>query len=367
MVPMSGERTCPSCGASMQEGQDWCLRCGTAASRSARTAPGWRSAALALGATAALALGAAAAAYAALEQHPARRPPAPVAQTPPVTSSTVPPTGSSPSTIPGTGTIPETVPPAGTRLPSLPRGPRTLNTPSGIPQIPSSTPTPRGDKQGGAANGREGGAKGSGGTNSRGNGRSRGNGGASHHQGGEPEEGAGGQSGPEGEAGGEGEKRHKQALPILLDTNAAEVYNPESLPPTRFGDPSLAIDGEATTAWGVELEPAQAPAVEVGLALNLNATLKVVKLSLVTETPGMTVQVYGTSDRTLPASLSSTSWVRLSHAHLVKRRRATIELQEATKRFRRLLIWIVKAPTSSNGQLTGGEVKINEVQLYEPR
>lgn len=358
---MSGERTCPSCGASMQEGQDWCLRCGTAANGSARTAPGWRSAALALGATAALALGAAAAAYAALEQHPARRPRTPVAQTPPVTSSTVPPTTSEPGT-----TTPETVPPARTHLPSLPPGPRTLNTPSGIPQIPSSSPTPRGNEEGGALNGREG-HGGNGGRNRPNNGRHGGKGGASHHQGGEPEEGAGGQSGPEGEAGGEGEKQHKQALPILLDTNAAEIYNPESLPATRFGDPSLAIDGEATTAWGVELEPAQAPAVDVGLALDLNATLKIVKLSLVTETPGMTVQVYGTRDRTLPASLSSTSWVRLSHVHLVKRRRATIELQEATKRFRQLLIWIAKAPTASSGQFTGGEVKVNEVQLYEPR
>ncbi len=343
----------------MQGGQDWCLRCGTAASRGARTAPGWRSAALALGATAALALGAAAAAYAALEQHPARRPPTPVAQTPPVTSPTVPPTTSSPGT-------PETVPPIGARPPSLPRGPRTLNTPSGIPQIPSSSPTPRRHEEG-ALNGREEeGGKGNGGKNRRGNGRNRGSGGAPHRQGGEPEEGAGGRPEPEGEAGAKGEQQRKQGVPILLDTNAAAVYNPGSLPASRFGDPSLAIDGEATTAWGVELEPAQAPAVEVGLALDLKAALKVLKLSLVTETPGMTVKVYGTSDRTLPASLSSTSWVRLSHAHLVKRRRATIELKEATKRFRRLLIWISRAPTSSSGQFTGSEAKLNEVQLYEP-
>jgi hypothetical protein len=356
---MSGERRCPNCGAPLQEAQDWCLQCGAAAAESGRTAPGWRSAALAIGATSALALGAAAAAYAALEQHPARRRPTPVTQTPPVTSQTAPPT-SSPGVTPGTTT-------PGARLPSLPSSPPALNTPSGVPQIPSSTPTPHGHEEGeggGEGNGREEGREGNGRSGRHHNGHGHSNGGGQRHQGGESTESPGGE--PEGEAG-EGEKRRNQPLPILLDTNAAEVYDPQHLPTSRFGDPSLAIDGEATTAWSVQLEPAQAPAVEVGLELDLNAALRVVKLSLVTETPGMTVQVYGTSDRTLPASLSSTAWVRLSHAHLVKKRRATIELKEATKRFRRLLIWVMKAPTSSGGQPTGSEVKLNEVQLYEPR
>ncbi|MFZ2050720.1 MAG: hypothetical protein WAU69_07295, partial [Solirubrobacteraceae bacterium] len=60
---MSGERTCSHCGASMQDGQDWCLQCGAGAPGSSRTGPGWRSAAAVLGATGVLVLGAAAAAY----------------------------------------------------------------------------------------------------------------------------------------------------------------------------------------------------------------------------------------------------------------------------------------------------------------
>lgn len=366
----------------MQEGQDWCLQCGAAAQRRAGTAPGWRSAAIAIAATTLLALGAAAAAYAALRQHPAHRRPSTIAQTPPVTSSTVPPTTSAPGATPGA------TPRGETQLPPLPKGPRTLNAPSGVPQIPSSTPNPRGGNGTGLdareeaelkeaeRKGEEGGG-GNGGAN-----RQAGKNGRRHRGGGEQgqgaregEQGAGSQQRSEAEGEGEGEtgegrgnggKPHKP-VPILLDTNAASVYNPRDLPASRFGDPSLAIDGEATTAWSVELEPSEAPSVGVGLALDLNAALRVKKLSLVTETPGMTVKVYGTASAALPSSLDAPAWKRLTRAHLVKKRRATIDLKGAPKRFRQLLIWIVKAPTAAGGGFTGSELKVNEVQLFEAK
>lgn len=340
MEPMSGERTCPSCGAPMQEGQDWCLQCGAGSASSTRGGPGWRSAAAAIGATAALALGAAAAAYAALQQHPAHKPPAPVAQTPPAT--TPPTTTQPPGSLPGT-----TTPGGSAQTPSSPGlgQPQTLKVPKTTPKIPPSIPTPRrnGNQQGNRTS-------------------------AKHAEPGDGGQEPGSNEKPEEQEGHrETGEQPKQPVPILLDTNAAQVYNPNALPESRFGDPSLATDGEATTAWSVQLEAAEAPAVGVGLALDLHTPLRVARLALITDTPGITVQVYGDSGRKLPETLSSEGWVRLSRAHLVKRRKATIELGEASRRFRRLLIWIVKAPVSSAGQFTGAEAKVNEIQLYEAK
>lgn len=336
---MSGERTCSSCGASMQQAQDWCLQCGRVARGNERGGPGWRSAALAIGATAALALGAAAAAYAALEQHAKPRRPPVLAQTPATQTPSTPQPSTPGSTTPGT--TPEATTPGGST--ASPGQPETLEPATTLPRVPAATPTPGGHGQPPAKP-----ARGKGKTPAK---RQKSKGEGTRKQ---------------EEKASEGEKGN-QAVLLLLDPNAAEVYNPEAFPATRFGDPSLAIDGEARTAWSVELEPAQAPGVDAGLSLNLNAAISVAKLTLITETPGIVVQIYGTSAHKLPTSLSSEEWVRLSRPHLVKQRKGTIELQEASKRFRSLLIWVLKAPVSSSGQFTAVEAKINELQLYEAK
>lgn len=320
----SGERTCSHCGASMRDDQDWCLQCGQGARGGATSGPGWRSAAAAIGATCLLALGAAAAAYAALQSHPQRKP-AVVAQKP-----TTPPVSTPPPSTPSTATPLPSTPSPGT--------PETLKATTNLPQIPSTTSTPPSKRTPAKRETKQVAKKGQ-------------------------------QSKSEGskqKAGEEGPSN--QPVPLLLDPNAAAVYNPSAYPATRFGDPSLAIDGETTTAWTIQLEPAQAPGVDVGLSLDLNAPISVSKLTLITETPGITVQIYGTSAAKLPETLESEEWVRLSRPHLVKKRKATIELQEARKRFRHLLIWILKAPVSEGtGQFTQTEAKVNEVQLYEAK
>src|ERR687890_688196 len=90
-----GARTCTSCGATLEPGQDWCLACGTAAGRPGER-PGWRSAMTVLGLTLLLVAGAVAASYAALRSDPTAprtSTNAQIAQTPPATTapSTTPP------------------------------------------------------------------------------------------------------------------------------------------------------------------------------------------------------------------------------------------------------------------------------------
>lgn len=349
---MSGQRTCSNCGAPMQAAQDWCLQCGAGAPDRLRTGPGWRSAALAIGGAGVLALGAAAAAYAALEQHPPPKPKAlVVAQKPAAPTTGTPPLPGTPSTTPGS------VPPGGAGVPPVESQPETLNVPPAkLPKTPTSTPTPTGKRAGGQAGGRAGKSI------SKANEKAtktgdKGNEASTTEPGVEARESAEGKE--------SARNQNSQSVPILLDPNAAQVYDPNDLPVGRFGDPSLAIDGAATTAWTVQLEPAEAPQVDAGLSLDLKAALGIAKLTLITETPGITVQVYGTSARKLPQALSSEEWVRLSRPHLIKQRKGTIELSEHKRRVRRLLIWVLNAPTSSSGQFTAAEVKINELQVYE--
>ena len=56
---------------------------------------------------------------------------------------------------------------------------------------------------------------------------------------------------------------------ILLDTNAASTYNPYNYPESDFGDPSLTIDGDTTTGWTAQVEPATAPKMAEGVLIDL--------------------------------------------------------------------------------------------------
>src|SRR3954465_9138243 len=87
-------RTCKSCGATMEPGQDWCLACGTAAGRRGGR-PGVRSMSAVLGLTGLLLAGAVAASYAALSGDQTipptqTAPPSQVAPTPPPPATTPP-------------------------------------------------------------------------------------------------------------------------------------------------------------------------------------------------------------------------------------------------------------------------------------
>jgi hypothetical protein len=216
--------------------------------------------------------------------------------------------------------------------------------------------------------------------------------------------------------------------PIVLDTNAAATYNPFNYPATDFGDPRLAIDGDATTSWTATVNPAVAPKMAAGLLVNLKQPTSVAKLSLVTSTPGLTIQVYATEAKTPPANITPPStkpssslspsalpptetlgnagappstaptntptannaptannepapgqgtgteagkeakWTKLTGSHEVKTRKATIKLKHANKRYRFILIWIPKAPAGLVGTVQApATVDLNEVVLDAPK
>jgi hypothetical protein len=339
-------RACANCGAALNDGQDWCLQCGAAAQGSLDgTGPGWRSATLVLGVTAALVLGAAAAAYAALTQpgsHTIQPKVITIAQAPVITTPTTPsvtttPTPSTTATTPGALGTPTTIKP----LPTTPSG---RGAPSAPPKIPLTASTPK--------------SSGTTGTNTTGTtGTGKTNTGSSESGTGTTKSGS--------EAGGES---NNEPTPILLDTNAASTYNPYNLPAINFGDPSLAIDGETSTAWTAQVEPSTAPKMAVGLALDLKTPQRVGSLTLITSTPGMTVQVYGANVGTLPTSITDPAWVTLSPSLDAKKRKTHLKLRDSSKAFRYITLWISGAPASAVGtpsdQAPPTHVSVNELELF---
>jgi hypothetical protein len=318
-------RVCANCGAALEDDQDWCLQCGAAVPGSLDGGgPGWRSATTVLAITGVLVLGAAAAAYAALTQ-PAPRKLAPKV----VTIAQVPP--------------PTPTPTPSTTTPVTPGG---LGTPTTIKPLPSTTPAPKIPLTASTPKASETNGSGASGTTTTSTGEA---GGGTTKSSTKPS----------------GGTTTEQPSPILLDTNAASTYNPYGYPTSWFGDPSLAIDGETSTAWTAQLNPAVAPKMAEGLAIDLKTAQKVGSVKLVTSTPGMTVQMYGANGTTLPASITDPAWVALSPSLDAKKRNTKIALRDASKAFRFITLWISRVPQSSVGTPTApGHISVNELELF---
>ncbi|MHB1859600.1 MAG: hypothetical protein ACYCUM_05725 [Solirubrobacteraceae bacterium] len=410
----AGAPACPSCGAPLQPQQDWCLRCGAGRAR-ARSGPGWRSAAAALGGAGVLALGAAAAAYAAFNGTPAtRRPAGAVAQTPPATTppatppATTPPATTPPASTPPTSTATSTATAtSGTASGSTPPLPATHNPPR-IPATSSILPTAtESTRATGSAN--AGSATGSGKPN-------RGSGNAKH--------GNGHPSGAEACASSSAERERAEeeaeatsdttsttttsttptpsasstsstqttstttstghatstqaacsgrgsptTAPILLRATDVSTYDPNRYPQAGYVHPQLAVDGDSSTAWTAAPAPNLAPKVQAGLLVNLHHRRQIAEVALISRTLGMSVRIYGTTSRTAPKSIGSKHWLELSRVHLVEQRSSTIKLEHATK-IRWLLVWVLRAPEVEPtvvGEAVEDAAAINELALYEPR
>jgi hypothetical protein len=311
---------CSKCGAQLQEGQDWCLQCGTSRPKSLGPGgPGWRTGAAILGATTLLVCGASVAAYAALNKTK----PKPKVAVAVVKPTTVPPT-TTPGTIPPPNTTtpgtPTTVSPTTPTVPSTP----TPSTPA-EPVFPPETKTDATTK---------------------------------------PTTETTKSSEKSGSEKSSGEA--EPPSPILLDTNAASTYNPYSYPPTLFGDPSLAIDGEAKTAWTAQVQPEKAPNMAEGLLLDLKSPQKLGSSTVKTTTTGITVEIYGANGNTVPGSITDTGWKRLVGLKVLKKKSVPLTLKTEGKGYRYVVLWLAKAPTGSTATKPG-RVAIDEFELFPPK
>jgi len=318
------QRQCANCGTPLQAGQDWCLHCGTATPGSLDDGRhGWRSLGIVLGVLAVLVAGAATAAYAALNSQPAKgRRIVRVAQAPPATVT--------PTTPPPTTPLPTTPPPAAPKIgtPTTIAPAPAVPAPAKPPKIPlvASTPKPASSTPP-----------------------------AAHKT--TP-------SAPKKTTPAPAPSTPAPPAALLLDTNAASTYNPYGYPASRFGDPSLTIDGDPSTAWSAQVDPATAPRMAEGVAIDLRSAHRLSTLGLITSTPGMTVQVYGANTSSLPSSISSSAWVALSGPKTASNRHTQIALKSTTP-VRFVTLWITNAPAGSVGTAQApGSVNVNEIELF---
>lgn len=309
----------------MIAGQDWCLQCGAGAPGSLG-APSWRSSALVLGAVAVLVLGAAAAAVAALSKGAARARivTTTVAQTSAPTATT--PAGGVPTPEGTLGSTSKAKPALGLGTIKPPKIPLTAVTPKASEKTSATTTTPSSKTKTGSSTGTT----------------------------------------PASTSTGETTSEESQQSAIVLDTDAASTYNPYSYPASGFGDPSLAIDGDHSTAWTAQVNAATAPKMAEGLLIDMKAREKVAVLELVTSTPGMNIQVYGANGHTAPASITDPAWTPLSAPKVVKKKTTRISLRDSSKAFTFILLWISRAPASSTPEAPG-HVDVNEVELFPPK
>jgi hypothetical protein len=102
-----------------------------------------------------------------------------------------------------------------------------------------------------------------------------------------------------------------------------------------------------------------------GLVIDLKSSQKLSSLSLLTSSPGLTVQVYGANGRTAPASITDSAWSKLSPSEVVQGRQTSIKLAHSTQGFRFVTLWISRAPASSVGTAKApGHVSVNELELF---
>jgi hypothetical protein len=292
--------------------QEWCLQCGAGAPGALATPQSnWRPTATILAATAILVAGAATAAYAALNKTgaPVRHVIATVAQTPaPVAPAPVTPTPT-PQVPPAATTAKPTLPPTIIKPPKIPLKAVTPKVATPVkptattPKPTATTPTS---------------------TNTA-----------------------------------------PQPTALTLDTNAVTTYNPSAYPAGDFGDPSLTIDGDTSTGWSAQVDPAIAPKMAAGLVIDLKGAHKLSSLELVTSTPGMTAQVFGANGTAAPATITDPGWTKLTPSQVEKKKHVLIKLSDSTTAFRFVTLWISRVPAASVGTPQApGRVSVNEIELF---
>jgi hypothetical protein len=317
---------CAQCGAPMQEGQDWCLQCGAGTPASLGGGPGWRTGAAILTVTGLLVVGASVAAYAALTKPKPK--PKVVALAKPTTTPTFTAPGAGTTGSTGVPGIPTTVSPAAPKIPTQ------TPTPKGAePQEPSAPVFPPETKTTSPAKSTT-----------------------------EANSGGGNEAGGKEEA---SEPSKEAPSPILLDTNAASVYNPYAYPVSLFGDPSLAIDGEPGTSWTAQVQAEKAPRMAEGLLLDLKSPQKLGSAAVHSSTTGATVEIYGADGATLPASITEPAWARLVGLKKLKKKDTVFKLKTKGKPFRYVVLWLAKAPPGSTAAKPG-RVAIGEFELFPP-
>lgn len=330
-LPAAPDFACPSCGAGMDAGQDWCLECGSAAPGRLGTRPGWRAALTVTSVTMVLVLGAVVAAYAAMTTDATRDTRDGQTNGAPIQAQVPPPPAP---------TAPTTTPPATGEEPSIP-----------APQAGSSDsqaePIPGGD--GGGAPGGGGGG---------GDAAPSGGGG-----GGAPAPSSSGGGGG-GSGGGSPAPAPPAVGPIALAAGSGSIYDPSDRSGARFSDPTGAYDGSEARGFTISV-PGDGDPFGAGLAFRFSDPRKLRSLEVATETEGFTVEVYGSASGTRPPDILDNRWANLGRRTDVQDgTRISLDSDEVN-RVRHVAVWITTVPRGTGAEEGSSRrmVNLNELRF----
>jgi hypothetical protein len=320
--------TCASCGAPMQDGQDWCLTCGTAAPGRLGQRPGWRAASTVIALTVVLVLGAIGASYAALTGN-GKKTPAPAAA--PAQAQVAPPAATPPAATPPaapttTPTAPENQSTTTNKLPKV-KTPAT-GTSGGSPITPAtsspstsipSTSTPSTSTPSASTGNTSTGTTSTPTTNP--------------------------------------SATDTAPTPIELAGDAGKAYDPYGRAKAS-GATERALDSDPATSWYVD--PKDPKQIGVGYLVDLGKLQGIREIALQTSTPGFRIEVYATDEPTPPPDILDTRWSHITNVSDVGTKDAGKEklvLGAGTTKYRNLLLWFTQPPTD------GARLRLTELQL----
>ena len=330
-LPEVPDFACPSCGAGMDTGQDWCLECGTAAPGRLGARPGWRAALTVTSVTVVLVLGAVVAAYAAMTTDATRDTRDGQPNGAPIQAQVPPPPGAS---------APTTTPPATGEEPSIP-APEAGSSGSGAEPIP----IPGGD-------GGEVPVPGGGGGGGGGGAPSGGGGGAPAPGGGGGGGGGGGSSAPAPPAVG----------PISLAADSGSIYDPSDRSGARFSDPTAAYDGSEAQGFTISV-PADGDPFGAGIAFRFGNPRDLRSLQIATETEGFTVEVYGSASGTRPPDILDNRWASLGRRTNVQDGTRVSLDSDDVNRVRHVAVWVTTVPPGTGAEEGSSRRKVNLNEL----
>ncbi|MET0601633.1 MAG: hypothetical protein ABW167_06545 [Baekduia sp.] len=329
-------RTCPTCHAPLEDGQDWCLNCGEAQPSRRISLPGKRAAATVMALTTVLVGGAVAASYAALQdgtETPATTPtqvaqvpaPAPAPAPDPAAaaaaaaaaaSSAVPAEPSTPGPI-DTGVLPDD---GGSSTYTPPPSSDDFSDSSSSQGTSSSTETATGNNSGTGD----------------------------------------GDSTADTRTSTSTTPAETEPVAITLGEEAGALYDPYKRD-TAAGDAKKAFDADPNTSFPITVAPGSTQ-VGAGLAVDLSKQQGIREIELTTKTPGFKVEIYATDDTELPPDVLDTRWAHVKDVTGVgsdadAKGKQIIKLGSGATKYRHVLLWFTAPPTD------GSTVRIQELKL----
>jgi len=329
-------RTCPTCHAPLEDGQDWCLNCGEAQPSRRIALPGKRAAATVIALTTVLVGGAVAASYAALQDG------SPTPATTPAQVAQVPAPAPAPDPAAVAAAAAAAAAAASSAVPAEPSTPSASDTTT-LPEDSGSTYTPPPSSSSYSDS-----------SSSQGSSR-------------QSSETASGTDTTTSKSDSSTADTRTSTTPaetepvaIKLDEAAGALYDPYKRD-TAAGDPKKAFDADPNTSFPITVAAGSAQ-VGAGLAVDLPKLEGIREIELTTKTPGFKVEIYATDDTELPPDVLDTRWAHLKDVTGVgsdaeAKGKEIVKLGSGATKYRHVLLWITAPPTD------GSSVRLSELKL----